>query len=933
MRVKLKHRRLARELARSRLSQNGWARKLGLSRGHLSNLVNGNRPYPGASTRKKLLETLDLDFEELFEIEVKGGAEAAPGRSTRRRPARRGRPSGSGFQGLPGRPRTPTRKGAEMQSIKQDIHYAWRLLRRNPGFTAVAVLTLALGIGANTAIFSAVNAILLSDPPYPDPDRLVVLQVDTQDLQRWSYPLFEDFRERAGQTLPSMAAYTRSTRAYSLSGGEIPQKVEVEFVSAGYFPVLGVEAAEGRTFADDEDRTPGSHPVALISRGLRQRIFGTEEDAVGRTITLNSVALTVVGVMPEGFRGLSGTAEVWTPMMMAPRLMFARRLTVPFAFWHDVVARVPHGWTPQRLQSALDAAAAGTDEQFRFEQVFEGQSLEVKPVSLAQAQTDPALRAPLLILSAAVGFVLLIACANLAHLLMARSARRRREIGLRKALGAGRPRLVRQLLTENLLLSLAGGVLALFFAQGGMALLTALRPPVLEGTRALDSQAVGLDPAVLAFNFLLALAAALLFGLLPALRSSRTEVAGELKTSRTGWSLTGGRSAWGSLLVVGELALAMVLLAGAGLLVRSLDRLHAQPLGFEPQGRLAVQISLPSQAYSAEAAADFFQRLLEQASALPQVRSAALGNCLPVRGGCDQTSLRIQGLSEEEAQQRRTVWVQMVDENYLQTLGIGLQAGRGLESADRRGAPFAALVNETAARTFWTGQDPIGKRIRPAIGLPEGEFAEVVGIVADVKDSGLASPPQPGVYLSFRQISYRSNYLILHSAGEAAGVAGAVRALVREMDPDLPIWDVRSMQQHIADDAASTRFSTVLLGTFALLALCLAAVGVYGVLAYAVSGRTREFAVRLALGARRGELLRLVLVQGLFLTAAGLALGLGGTLALTRLMSSLLFQVSPTDPLTLAMGMAVLAAAALAACLRPALRAIRTDPMQTLRYE
>ncbi|HSR69845.1 MAG TPA: ABC transporter permease, partial [Acidobacteriota bacterium] len=748
-----------------------------------------------------------------------------------------------------------------------------------------------------------------------------------------SYPLFDDFRARARQTLPGVAAYTRSTRAYSLAGGETPQKVEAEFVSASYFSVLGVSASEGRTFNDEEDREPGAHPVALISQGLRARAFGAEQSVAGQSLTLNSIPLTVVGVMPPGFRGLSGTADVWVPMMMAPRLMFARRLSVSFAFWHNVIARVPHGWTTERLQAALDSAAAGTNEEFRFQEVFEGKPFRVRATPLSEAQVDPAVRTPLLILSGAVGFVLLIACANLAHLLMARSSRRQREMGVRKALGAGRLRLLRQLLTESLVLSLAGAVLALLVAGGGISLLTALRPPALEGTTALDAQSVGLDPAVLAFNFLLALGATLLFGLLPALRFSGADLVSELKSTGGSWSPSGRRNPLGSLLVVGELALALILLTGAGLLVRSLGQLHQQPLGFDPEDRLAVHISLPSQAYSPQQAVDFFQRLLDRASALPGVLSAGLGNCLPVKGGCDTTSLRIEGASQEEGQERRSVWVQMVDENYLETLGIRLQAGRGLQRQDRDGAPFAALVNESAARAFWTGQDPLGKRIRPAIGLPDGEFAQVVGVVSDIKDSGLDAPPRPGVYLSFRQISYRSNYLVVHSAGDAARLSAAVRDVVRSLDPNLPVWDSRTLNQHIAEDAAATRFSTVLLGIFAFLALGLAAVGIYGVLACGVSARTREFAIRLAVGARRRQVLGLVLAEGLLLTALGLALGLAGALALTRLMSSLLFQVSPSDPLTLGVVTAVLLAAALLACLRPAWRATRLDPIQTLRYE
>ncbi len=921
MRVRLKHERLAAEMARSRMSQNAWARRVGISRGHMSNLVNGKRPYPGAITRGKLLDALDLPFEVLFEIEYGESDETAhPIKKTQT-------PSSTIDRPHIDRQTTNLEGNSQMKSLLQEFGQAIRGLRRSPSFTVVATLILALGIGANIAIYSVLRSSLLSKPPFPDPGQLFTISTHFAEprveIGNWSYPLFEDFRSNV--TGMEVAAYTAHPYLCNLSGLAEPIRVRVEFVSHKYFSVLGMKAALGRTFSNEEDSTPSSHPVAVISNSLWQRTFGGQDSAIGRTITLNTVPLTIVGVLPKGFAGLSERAEAWVPMMMAPRLTFPRRLSVRLAFWHNVVARE----SDQSIESELARAAPGIAESFG--RLPGGNRFGFEAEPLADTLTDDSIRQPLLILSAAVGFVLLIACANVSSLLIARSAARRREISIRSALGASRLQLMRQFLCESLCLAFLGGAIAIPLGWGIIHGLSPLYPSTPNGPKGLE--AASLDLGLLTFTLGVSIAAAVLAGTVPGLASLPRDLASGLRGAGAEWQtrIRGGRLR--PLLAVGELALALVLVTGAGLTLKSFLILRSVPLGFDPQNVLTAQINLPSQAYSPKQATYFFSHLASEVSALPSILSASIANCLPVKGGCDQTSVIIEGVADADTSNPMSLRVNLVDESFFNTMGMTLLQGRGIEASDIEGKPWVAVLNQAAASRFWPGLDPLGKRVRPSIGLPEGEFAEVVGIVADSKSKGLRGLPAPTAYLSYRQLTYRSNFIAMRLEASRLDSASELRRIVRSLDPNLPLWNVRTMRQRIDESASSERFSALLMAAFALLAMVLAVLGLYAVQSHGVASRTREFGVRLALGAGKRELLRLVLLESLVLTGIGLAVGLVAALALTRFLSGLLFGVGTADVLTFTTAALTLGLISLLACLQPARRAMQIDPIKSLRCE
>ncbi len=718
MKVRLRHRQLARRLAQGRLSQNAWAHRIGVSRGHLSNLANGNRPYPSPQTRAKLLRSLELEFDELFEVEIPH-EEMTP---TANRHLFRG----------PEIEAEPNLGRKEMvrvwKELWADLRYGVRTVRRNPGFSLVAVATLALAIGANTVIFSAMEAFVLRLPNYPTVESLRVVRLDlpagSSSITDWSYPLFDDFRRRLPNLL-KVAAYTENPRNYNLAGGDRPLPVQVEFVSPNYFTLLAVAPARGRslnTLPADETS------VAMLSHTIAESLFGPASDPLGQTIELNTVHLTVVGVMPPGFRGLSDAADIWVPMAQAAQLMFARRLVVPFAFWHQVLLQIPSGMSSQELASILQSASQGTSEQFNIPSVFAGATMRTRAIELGEHRRDRDLESSLVVLFAAVGLVLLVACANLANLLLVRAAHREREISLRASIGAGGFRIFRQLLTEAAVLGLLGAGLALCLATGGIEIVEALKPPAIAGSSSSEPMQVNLS--VLGFTLGLSLLATLLFGIAPALRACRSDLIQALRGQTSGPAHSSGYLRSG--LVVAEIALATVLLVGAGLLLQSLGNLLGQQVGFA-QDFLAARIDLPSKAYSESQSRLFYEELLAKARSLPGVESASLANCLPIESGCDRTSLRIAGDPSETGNPYST-WVQMIDENFLSDLKIPLLAGRGVNAEDRAGAPLIAVVNQKAASEYWPDRNPLGERIRPAIGFPEGQFAEVVGVVGNTKD-------------------------------------------------------------------------------------------------------------------------------------------------------------------------------------------------------
>lgn len=819
--------------------------------------------------------------------------------------------------------------------MAKDVRFALRALRKNPVFTIVAVATLALGIGANTTVFSAVYAVTLARPPFPSPEDLRVVRAvlrgeggATDTLGWWSYPMYEAFRDGASG-IGELAAYTPRALAYNLAGSDAPQQARVEMVSASYFGLLGVQPMLGRGFAPDEDLTPGTHSVAVLSHGLWQAAFGADSSVIGRTITLNSVPVAVIGIMGPGFAGLSGQADMWVPVMMAPTLVFPRRLEQKISFWHAVVARVEPGATDERLAVHLASGARSVEAEIPLEEAF-GPMEEpgFAAVPLAAARVDPAVRRALLVLLGAVLCVLLIACVNVANLLLARGAARTREIGVRVALGVGRARLARQLLVESLVLAAMGGAAAVVLAAWGLGVLTALRPPALAGT--VDLAAARLSGPVLIFNFGVALCAGLAFGLAPAWASLRADA----RTLLTGRRDASGRIGPRGGLVAIQIALAVVLLVGASLLVRSLMSLQQTPLGFTPDGVLTAYVNVPRQAYSGQEASRLFTETVSRLRELPGVRRAAVANCLPVSGGCDNVQLEIEGEVGGAEQRGRYVSMNMVDSPYFAAMGIPLVAGRAFTALDDSTAPRVAILNEAAARHYWPGRDPIGERIQLSVGWgAEDDWAEVVGVVGDVKRGALHAPAGPTVYLSYIQYSYRSNYLVVQTDGDPGAIAGSVRRVIGQVDPGLPLWDVRTMRERVATATAADRFSTALLSVFGVMALALAAVGVYGVISFSVARRTREIGVRVAMGAREADVLRMVLRQGLGVTLVGVAVGGAIALLAARLLRGQLRGISAADPLAFAAAVVLLVGVGAFASLLPARRAARIDPMEALRQE
>ncbi len=800
-------------------------------------------------------------------------------------------------------------------------------------FTAAAVLSLAIAIGANTSVFSVINAVLLRPLPFNDPDRLVMVNwTDGQSaIPFWSYPAFRVMRERSA-AFEDIAGYCPFNLALTEAGN--PEKIDLEFVSASFFRVLGIKPLLGRAFADVEDRTPDTHPVALVSHALWQRKFGADPRLVGRTISVNRVSLTVVGVMPESFRGLSGVADLWTPMMMTPAVMkFPRRLEMTGAFWLQAFARLKPGLTvaQARDQSLPAAALAGETAGARGAKPW-----GIQLVKMSEANVDPLLRTSLLVLFGAVVFVLLIACANVANLMMARAAAREKEIAIRLALGAARHRLVRQLLTEGLMLAAMGGIGGLLLSLWGIDTLSAFKPGnaiTVAGHRmeVPGFHPVRLDIAVLAFNFAVSALTGLLFGLFPAFRFSRPELNDALKQA----SLARGDSSRGrrgvcprELLVSVQVALALILLIGAGLAARSFANVRGQRLGFEPDRLLALGVDLPFD-YGEDARKAFYSRLAARVQAMPGVECADTASVAPLMEPTDTTTVKTAGNPQAPA---RDMAVVAGGPALFRTLRMPVRRGRGFTARDRGGAPWVAVLNETAAGRLFGGEDPLGKRISVALFDPSHPAFEVVGVVADVKYGPLESAAAPTVYLSGLQYP-SAGMLLIRTRIDPHGVAPAVRRAVAELDPQIPVYDVKTMEARLSDASARFRFSACLLGAFAVVALVLAAIGVYGVMAYSVERRVREIGIRVALGAGKRDIGVLVARDALRLTVFGLAAGLAGSLGLTRLLQGQLFGIDATDPATFAGISCTLAAAALLAACVPARKALRVEPLAAVRYE
>ncbi len=805
-----------------------------------------------------------------------------------------------------------------MHTLLNDFRYGLRQLLRSPSFTALAVLTLALGIGATTAVFSVINPVLLRPLPYPHPERIVTLWERGEDggESNTGYATFLDVRQLA-TAFDGIAVL--SSWQPTLQGGAEAERLDGQRVTREFFAVLGVRPALGRDFAAAE-HVRGQHHVVILSHGLWQRRFGGDPSLIGRPVTLNGIAYTVVGVMPKSFESLlAPTAQLWAPLAYETSLPWACRSCRHLR----MVGRLKGGADAARAGRELDLISARMVAEHPTDYPAKGMFVVPLQTRLTR-DVQPALLAVL----GAVGFVLLIACANVSSLLLGRAMQRESEFAIRGALGAGRQRVVRQLLTESVLLGLLGGLGGVVLAWWGVKGLVALGPASLPRL-----QAIGIDLGVLGFTAALSVASGLLFGLIPAFATARPDLFTAL---RPGGRHTGQkrRRMARAILVMGEVALALMLLVGAGLLMRSLHRLLDVDPGFEPKRLLTMEVQTTGPRYEDEdAVRAFFVRAADAIRAIPGVEQAGWTSQLPLGGNFDRYGVEIAGKPLPNPANAPSADRYAVSPGYLEAMRIPLKRGRTITADDARGRPGIVLINEAFAKQDWPGGDALGARIQ--LGGPGAPWRTVVGIVGDVRHVSLDERQAPQVYLPEAQWLGADGAMVLtaRTRGEPAGMAAAVREAIRSVDRELPILHLATMEAVVANTADQRRFAFVLFEGFALVALLLAAAGIYGVLAGNVTARTREIGIRSALGASRGGLLKLVIRQGLALTVAGMTAGLVGALLLTRFLRGLLFGVGAQDPLTFLGVVAVLAVVALAACLAPALRATRVSPLEALRSE
>ncbi len=806
----------------------------------------------------------------------------------------------------------------------RNLRRSARMLTANPGFSAVAVITLALGIGANTAIFSVADAVLLRPLPYDHPENLVLVHAEKVDspgaIQPFSY-VRSDFIAKKGRSFSGYAAFTSEN--FNLTGIGNPEQLSAARVSWNFFDVLGVRLPIGRGFLRDEDQA-GGRSVCIISHALWRRLLAGRRDIAGQQITLDATPYTVVGVLPASFQfePLDSGIDVWTTRVFDLNIMTPAQIRAGVGFLSGVARLATHVGERQ-----ANAEMAVIDREYRRENPGmpdAGPSQIIRARNL-QDQLVANVRTAVLILCSAVGLLLLIACANVAALLLSRALRRRKEIAIRTALGASRAALVGQLLSESLLLAVAGGALGVVLSAWGTRELAALGQGNLP-----RAGEIGLDWRVMLFATALSFCTGVLFGLFPALRLSRQDWSPVLRSEGRGAVGSRRRSGLRGALVIAQVALSMVLLVGAGLLIRSFVRLRGVNAGFDPGHVLTMKISLPPARYpKGPQMAGFYDRLVNAAAALPGVESAAVCSALPVRP-VRFSPVLVEGQPEGPMASRPILAIQMVSPAYFRTLRVALRQGRQFTASDQAGAPLVAVVNEALVRRFWPHDNPIGKHL--LLGRMTAP-AEVVGVAANVNNLSLTSAPESEVYLSFPQRPWASMNLIVRTAGDPRHWAGAARAAVSAIDADQPVTAINTMDEILTSSVAQQRFSVFLLGVFSAAALLLAAVGLYGAIVYSVAERTQEMGIRKALGAIEGDILLMVVRQGLTLVLAGLAIGTVGALALTRLMAGMLFQVGAADPATFLASWLLFALIAAIASYLPARRATRIDAIEALRYE
>ncbi|MGH9970968.1 MAG: ABC transporter permease [Pyrinomonadaceae bacterium] len=806
-----------------------------------------------------------------------------------------------------------------MNSLLRDLKFSARSLLKRPTLSFIAILTLAIGIGANSAIFSVVNSLLLKPLPFPELDRLVAVweKQPSRGVERneASMANYLDWRAQ-NQTFESLGLYR--WWSCNLTGLETPERVQGFLVTGNFLDVLGTKPSIGRGFRSDEDQ-PGKDPVAILTYGLWQRRFGGDPGIVNKTITLNGVTRTVIAVMPEGFNYPAG-AEVLAPLTLTPELARSRQ-----SHSYYVVGRLKPGVTLASAQADLDIIASRLEKEYAESNT--GWGVIAYPIV---ENTVRLYKTAILALMAAVGFVLLIVCANVANLMLARAAGRQKEMALRAALGASRWRLVRQLLTESIILSLIGGTFGILIAYWGVDLLRTLNPG--EAAKfAPGWDRLGVSLPVLGFNLGLSLFSGFLFGLAPAWQISKTDLNGALKEG--GRQTSSGPHRLRGLLVISEVALSLMLLVSAGLLMRSFVSLLKTNPGFNPDNLMTMHLVLPVAKYPENPQrASFFSELVTRVEAVPGVQSAALVNYLPLGGSNSSDAFLIEGAPEPPPGQDFIGRYRVCTPRYFETMGIPIVKGRGFTDQDRADAPLVIIVNETLAKRFWSDTTALGKRMRFTGPPDKAPWMEVVGVAQDVKHD-LNIPVTPDFYLPHAQDPWQSMVLVAKTKVDPISLAGPLRQQVWSLDKDQPVYDVRTMDQVRAFSVSLYSFSSVSIGIFAGVALILAAIGIYGVMSYAVTQRTQEIGIRMALGARAADVLKLVVTNGMSLALIGVVLGLAGAFALTRLLATLLVGVTPTDSLTFSIVTAGLLLVALLACYLPARRATKVDPLVALRYE
>ena len=810
-----------------------------------------------------------------------------------------------------------TRRKNMIGDLWQDLRYGTRSLRKNPSFTAIAVVTLALGIGANTAIFSVVNGVLLRPLPYPEPDRLVMVNGISLQAAQEKSPLCEaDFLDwkSQNQVFESLAGF--SSNRFNYTGGEAPEQVDGAWVTADFFSTLGVQPALGRAFLPDED-LPNTPQTVVISDGFWRRHFGSNQKVIDQQITLNARAFTIVGVMPPGFLFPEKDTELWAAERLAP----TRR--GPYYMWG--LARLGRGATLEAAQSEMDMIARRVQDQIN----SPNRDWTWTSVSLAERIVGK-IRPALLVLSAAVVFVLLIACANIANLLLARATAREKEMSIRIALGASRGRLRRQLLTESLLLAAVGATAGLPLAVWGVHLLVALSPADFPRL-----QEISIDGRVLGFTMLAAVVCGLIFGLAPALQGSRLNLNESLKEGSRGGTDSSGRRRIRSALAVIEIAFSLMLLVGAGLMVKSFMKLQSVSPGFKSDHILTMHFTLPHLRYDTNEKINNYNReLIERVTALRGVEAAGLTISLPPDHLEVSDSFSIEGKPWPPGSTEPIVPIVLISPEYFTTLGVPLLQGRGFNAMDKEGSPRVVIINQTLAERYFGDESPIGKRFKiGGADRPRNPWTEIVGVVGDVKYSGLDAKPESAYYMPLTQDVWGAAYLVVRASLNPSSLTPAIREQIWELDKDIPIANLATMDQLLAESVAVQRFRTLLLGSFAVLALVLASVGVYGVISYSVTQRTHEIGIRIALGAQARDVSTLVIRQGMAVALIGVSIGLAGSFWLTRLMESMLFEVSATDQSIFAGVAALLIAVAVLACWIPARRASRVDPMAALRCE